>query len=74
MEINQIKSIQDAQLTFQKIQMLSLHHVDLSKADEFIACLTSLKVLEIEHSNLQSYGIISLSQEAKRNLIRLIVN
>jgi hypothetical protein len=74
MEINQIKSIEDAQMTFKKIQMLSLHKVDLCKADEFIACFTSLKVLEIELSNLQSFGSISLSQEAKINLTRLVVN
>ena len=61
-------------MTFQKIEILSLHNVDLSKADEFIACFTSLKVFEIVNSNLFSSRIISLSQEAIRNLTRLVVN
>ena len=74
MEINQIKSLLDAQMTFQKIEMLSLHNVILCKADEFIACFSSLKVLEITHSNLLILKIITLNPEAKRNLTRLVVN
>jgi hypothetical protein len=61
-------------MTFQKIEKLSLHNANLCKADEFIACLASLKVLEIAHSNLLCFKIISLSQEAKKNLTRLVVN
>ena len=39
-------------MTFQKIETLSLKHVTLYKADEFIACFKSLKVLEVAHSDL----------------------
>jgi hypothetical protein len=60
-------------MTFQKIEILSLHNVNLCKADEFIGCLTSLKVLEIAHSNLLIFRIVTLNKEAKRNLTRLVV-
>ena len=38
-------------MTFKKIEILSLKNVTLYKADEFIACFTSLKVLELAHSD-----------------------
>ena len=63
-------------MTFQKIETLSLKNVKLYKADEFIACFKSLKVLELAHSNLFAnlhHGSISLSHESRENLTKLTV-
>jgi hypothetical protein len=64
-------------MTFQKIETLSLKNVTLYKADEFIACFTSLRVLELASSDLlinYNQPSISLSHEARENLTCLAVS
>ena len=64
-------------MTFQKIETLSLKNVTLYKADEFIACFTALRVLELAHSNfltIKNDTSISISKEARENLTSLVVN